>query len=222
MLAKSRNPRTGKVDELIITIRSDLGTPALFNFNPDREIQSVVDSDKSGFSIAGQGVFKVWPVPRAPIEELKVRYVSLIAYEISFIQQNQDHLARLGLLAITPYINELYQFIWSIGELYPSIEEQVTQMGVIVQNIMYEMIEKRYNDNDKTWFTKGDSYSIYDLDPFKTDPEETNPRGLKFTQSFFEYKESLIFETIGHMLKQACPDLMNKVVHTKEDYNNAF
>lgn len=219
MLAKSRDRKTGKVDELIITIRSDLGTPALFNFNPDREIQSVVDSDRSGFSIAGQGVFKVWPVPRAPIEELKVRYVSLIAYEISFIQQNQDHLARLGLLAITPYINELYQFIWSVGELYPSIEDQVTQMGVMVQNIMYKMIEKRYNDNDKTWFTRGDSYSIYDLDPFKTDPEETNPRGLKFTQSFFEYKESLIVETIEHMLKQACPDLMDKVVHTKEDYN---
>lgn len=82
MLAKSRNKETGQVDELIITIRSDLGTPALFNFNPDREIQSVVDSDRSGFSISGQGVFKVWPVPRAPIEELKIRYVSLIAYEV--------------------------------------------------------------------------------------------------------------------------------------------
>lgn len=219
MLAKLRNKETGQVDELIITIRSDLGTPALFNFNPDREIQSMVDSDRSGFSIYNQGVFKVWPIPRAPIEELKIRYVSLIAYEVSFIQQYQDHLARLGLLAITPYINEFYQFIWSVGELYPSIEEQVTQMGVIVQNIMYEMIEKRYNDNDKTWFTRGDSYSIYDLDPFKTDPVETNPRGLKFTQSFFEYKESLMFETIEHMLKQACPDLMDKVVYTKEDYN---
>lgn len=220
MLAKSKDPKTGKVDELIITIRSDLGTPALFNFNPDREIQSVIDSNRSGFSVAGQGVFKVWPVPRAPIEELKVRYVSLIAYEISFIHHNQDHLARLGLLAITPYINEFYQFIWSVGELYPSIEDQVTQMGVMVQNTMYEMIEKRYNDNNKTWFIRGDSYSIYDLDPFKTDPGETNPRGLKFTQSFFEYKESLIVETIEHMLKQSCPDLMDKVVHTKEDYNN--
>lgn len=220
MLAKLRNKETGQVDELIITIRSDLGTPALFNFNPDREIQSMVDSDRSGFSIYNQGVFKVWPIPRAPIEELKIRYVSLIAYEVSFIQQYQDHLARLGLLAITPYINEFYQFIWSVGELYPSIKDQVIHMAIVVQNIMYKMIEKQYHDKNKTWFTKGDDYSIYELDPFKTDPGNTDPRGLEFTQAFFKYDESLIAETVERMLKQACPDLIAKAVHSKEDYDN--
>lgn len=70
---------------------------------------------------------------------------------------------------------------------------------------------------NKTWFTKGDDYSIYDLDPFKTDPGNTDPRGLEFTQTFFEYRESLIVETVEHMLKQACPDLIAKAVYSKED-----